>query len=692
MMKASPRKYDSINREISWLSFNERVLQEAADERIPLIERFRFLGIYSNNLDEFFRVRVATLRRLINLKQADPGALDYDPEKVLEKINEINLKLQKRFDEIHRHLLGALEEEGILLIDENELSPGQQQFITSYFKDHIRPAIFPVMFQNLNRVTFIRDKSIYLVVRLFKTSNPKKEDFALIKIPTSVMPRFVVIPADDHKKCIILLDDVIRFNLASIFSIFDYDTFEAYTIKITRDAELDIDNDVSKSFIERLTESLKQRKKGRPVRFVYDQKMPGHVLKTICQQLKISGKDNIVAGARYHNFKDFMAFPNLGGPHLEYEPMPPLPHRDLVGCKSILDAIKSKDVMLHFPYQSFHYIIDLLREASIDPRVKSIKMTIYRAAKNSKVINALINAARNGKQVTVFLELQARFDEEANIFWSEKMQDEGVKIIQSVVGMKVHSKLILIRRKEDKQTVSYVNIGTGNFNEETARLYGDVSLLTSNPGITTEVEKVFGLFEKNYFSQVNFRHLIVSPFSTRRFFLRMIDNEIRHAKAGKKAELFLKMNSLVDEEIVQKLYKASRAGVKCRLIIRGICVLIPGVPGMSDHIQVISIVDRFLEHARIFIFHNDGDERYFISSADFMARNLDFRIEVGCPILNTEIQAELRDIMEIQWRDNVKARIIEKKRRNHYRAADPEDPVRSQVEIYHYLKNRSGDH
>lgn len=688
---AKSRKYEAINREISWLSFNERVLQEAADERIPLVERFRFLGIYSNNLDEFFRVRVATMRRLGKLKQHDPAIIDFDPEEILDQINDINLALQKRFDEIHHRLLQQLEEEDIHLVDETELSPEQQQYVVAYFREHIRPAIFPVMIQNLKRVTFIRDRSIYLAVHMARSNGKGGEDYALIKVPVSAFSRFLVLPGNTDKKYVILLDDVIRFNLADIFSIFDYDHFRAYTIKVTRDAELDIDNDVSKSFIERLAESLKQRKKGQPVRFVYDQQMPRHVLKCICHHLKISGKDNIVSGARYHNFKDFMAFPNLGGPHLEYDPMPPLPHRDLAGSKSILDVIREKDVMLHFPYQSFHYIIDLLREASIDPRVRSIKMTIYRAAKNSKVINALINAARNGKNVTVFLELQARFDEQANIFWSEKMQEEGVKIIHGIAGLKVHSKLMLIRRREGKQTISYANIGTGNFNEETARIYADDSLLTSNPGITSEVENVFGLFEKTYSPQMAFRHLVVSPFRTRRFFIRMIDNEIRHAKAGKRAEMLLKMNSLVDEEVVRKLYKASQAGVICRLIIRGICVLIPGVRGMSENIEAISIVDRYLEHSRVFIFHNGGEERFFVSSADFMARNLDHRIEVATPILDKDIQEELRTMMDIQWRDNTKARLLEKKHRNHYRPFDEGNPVRSQTAIYDFLKSKVND-
>ena len=680
------KEYPIINREISWLSFNERVLQEAADEDVPITERFRFLGIYSNNLDEFFRVRVGTIRRLIELKRDDPEALSYDPKNVLEKINEINQQQQKQFDHIHQILLKEFEREHIFLVNEEQLTITQQVFIRDFFREHVRPNIFPVMIQSLKRSSFIRDRAIYLAIHLIKRGDKANEDFALIKVPTSVVSRFVVLPGEAEKKFIIMLDDVIRFNLAEVFSIFDFDEYKAYTIKLTRDAELDIDNDVSKSFIERLSESLKQRKKGKPVRFVFDQQMPNRMFKTLTHQLKVSGKDNIIAGSRYHNFKDFMAFPNLGGTHLEYESMPPLRHPELEGSRSILDVLRDKDVMLHFPYQSFHYIIDLLREASMDPQVKSIKMTIYRAARNSKVINALINAARNGKQVTVFLELQARFDEQANIFWAEKMQEEGVRIIQGISGMKVHSKLILIKRREEKRLVSYVNIGTGNFNEETARLYADDSLLTSHPKITQEVEMVFGLIEKNLVSLINFKHLVVSPYRTRRFFLRMIDNEIRNARLGIQAEILLKMNSLVDEEIVNKLYKASQAGVKCRLIIRGICVLVPGMPGISENIEAISIVDRFLEHSRVFVFHNGGNERFFISSADLMARNLDHRIEVGCPILDNDIKAELRKMMDIQWRDNVKARILEKKRKNNYRQVTTEPSMRSQLATYEYFK------
>ncbi len=683
------KKPPLFNRELSWLSFNERVLQEAGDERVPIIERLRFLGIYSNNLDEFYRVRVATLRRLLDYSLENPGELSYDPVKLLKKINKIEKQQQEQFSAIYGNLLKDLEKNNIFIVNEHQLSPGQGNYVRRFFRENVRPNLFPIMMRNFKRSSFLRDRAIYLVVHLQHSGKQVKDDSALIRVPATTVSRFVILPETDDNHYIILLDDVIRYNLAEIFSIFDHDRFDAYTIKLTRDAELDLDNDISKSFMERMSDSLKQRKIGRPVRFIYDATMPGSLLKSLSERLKISEKDDMTPGGRYHNFKDFMEFPNVGAKNLEYPPAPALSHPILEGSKSILATVRRKDIMLHFPYQSFRYIIDLLREASIDPAVRSIKMTIYRVAKNSNVINALINAARNGKSVTVFLELQARFDEKANISWSEKMQEEGVKIIHGVPGLKVHSKLMLIRRKEGNRNVLYANIGTGNFNEQTAGLYGDDSLLTCHPQITQEVDKVFGLFEKTWYGLVSFRHLIVSPFKTRKFLVQQIDNEIKNAKVGKPASIFLKLNSLVDEALVKKLYQASMAGVKCRLIVRGICVLVPGKTGLSENIEVISIVDRYLEHSRVLIFHNGGDEKYFITSADLMTRNLDYRIEVGCPVLDEDIKAELRQMLELQWSDNVKARIVEEKQQNKYRLpATGQGLVRSQQAIYEYLKQK----
>ncbi len=677
-----------INREISWLSFNERVLQEAADSNVPLVERIRFLGIFSNNLDEFFRVRVATWRRLIDIPGTD-NLLRESPEKILNKINKIDYEHQQRFLAIYKQLLVELEKENIFIINENQLTDDQGSYVRQYFRDVVRPNLFPIMMKNLKKTTSLRDKSIYLAVQLRRKDKSIKDNHALIKVPTSIVPRFLILPKKEDKNYIIVLDDVIRYNLGDIFSIFDYDEFSAWTIKITRDAEMEIDNDVSKSLMERMSESLKQRKKGRPIRFVFDGELPQNIQTMIMDRLKISGRDNVMKGGRYHNFKDYMKFPNVGGLHLEYQPAPPLPHKDLSGSKSILAAIREKDIMLHFPYQSFQYIIDLLREASIDPKVTAIKMTLYRVAKDSKVVNALVNAARNGKDVAVYLELQARFDEQANIYWSEKLQEEGVEVIHGTAGLKVHSKLILIERKEENKKVLYANIGTGNFNETTSRIYVDTSLLTCNPLIAAEVSQVFNLFQKSYLSPISFKYLVVSPFRTRSFITQMINKEMVNAKAGKKAEVFLKLNSLVDEVLVNKMYSASKCGVKFRLIVRGICVLVPGIKNISENIEVVSIVDRYLEHSRIFVFYNDGNPRYYISSADFMARNLDHRIEVGVPILDERLKTEMQTILEIQWRDNLKARYLGKDNLNTYRKAAPgEPPLRSQIEIYEYFKSK----
>ncbi len=685
-----PNEQDQImiNREISWLHFNERVLQEAADPRVPLIERLRFLGIFSNNLDEFFRVRVATIKRLVALKKENPAALDFDPEKILSQINLADQRQHTKFNKIYSNILAGLANENIFIVNEKELTDDQGAFVTKYFRDHVRPSLFPIMLKNFKGAGSLKDKSIYLAVELKFKDGQLKDNHALIKVPSYSLSRFLVLPKKGDRNYIILLDDVIRYNFSYLFSIFDYDTFEAYTIKLTRDAELDIDNDVSKSFMERVAESLKQRKVGRPVRFLYDSSMPGSFLSLLTAKLKISGKDTIVSGGRYHNFKDFMSFPNVGDSHLEYPETPPLPHKDLAGVKSILSVIRKKDIMLHYPYQSFQYIIDLLREASIDPSVRSIKITIYRVATNSKVVNSLINAARNGKAVTVFMELQARFDEKANIFWSQKLQEGGVKIIHGMPGIKVHSKLLLIRRRENKKDIHYAYIGTGNFNEETAKVYADDTLLTCNTKITNEVEKVFTIFQQKFYSPVVFRQLIVSPFGTRSFFTRMIKKEIANVKKGKHGEVFIKANSLADTEMIKKICDASQAGVKFRLIIRGQCVLVPGVKGISENIKAISIVDKFLEHSRVFIFHNDGDEKYYISSSDLMKRNLDHRIEVSCPIHDKEIQKELREMLEIQWKDNVKARRLDKEGLNEYRKNNEPLKIRAQAKIYNYFKEQ----
>jgi polyphosphate kinase len=674
-----------INREISWLYFNERVLQEAADISTPLIERIKFLGIFSNNLDEFFRVRVATLKRMSSF---DDKVYDYDgfdPVKILKEINESVIRQQREFNRIYKNIASSLEKHNISILNEQQLNSSQGNYVRKYFHDQVRPNLFPLMISNLNDSVKLKDKSIYLAVCLEKKKGKYKEDNALIKVPTDYISRFLILPKTDERTCIMLLDDVIRYCLDDIFSIFDFDTFHAYTIKFTRDAELDIDNDVSKSLMELVSGSLKQRKAGRPVRFIFDKNIPDRLLNLIIKKFNFSRKDDIIWGGRYHNFKDFINFPNIGHDDLKNPEIEALHHKDLPHSKSIFSCIRQKDVMLHFPYQSFDYIIDLLREASIDPKVKSIKMTLYRVAKNSNIVSALVNAARNGKSVTVYLELLARFDEKANIEWSQKLKEEGVKIIQGMPGLKVHAKLILIKRKEKGAIVRYANIGTGNFNEETAKIFADDSLLTCNPNITSDVEKIFAMFQNDYKPEA-FKTLLVSPFHMRKVVTAALNKEIREAKAGKKAWVIIKLNNLVDVPIAKKLYQASKAGVKIKLIARGTSILIPGMPSLSENIEAISIVDKYLEHSRVMIFCNGGKEKYYITSADWMKRNFDFRIEVACPIFDPEIQAELKTMLEIQLSDNKKSRWLSFQKMNIYRKTASHKPVRSQIEIYNYLE------
>jgi len=676
------------NREISWLHFNERVLQEAADPDTPLIEKIRFLGIYSNNLDEFFRIRVATLSRMQGMDKKLYHDAYINPRKTLKEIARIDKEKQTEFLGIFRALIIELAQNNIFFLNDKELTPEQGLFVERYFQEHIRPRLFPIMLNNLTS-SALSDRSLYMAVVLKVRNKPEQEQYALIEVPVGPLPRFLILPPEGEKKFFILLDDIIRYCLDDIFAVFGFNVFRSYAVKFTRDAELDIDNDVSKSFLEIMTESLKQRDAGTTVRLTYDRHMPQKLLNQLQLKLKITKSDTIIPSGRYHNFRDFMTFPNFGETRLEYFPLPPLLHPALSLKESIFSRMRQEDIMVHYPFQSFQHLIDLLREASMDPAVRAIKMTLYRVASKSSVVNALINAARNGKEVTVFLELQARFDEEANIFWSEKMQEEGVKVIQSIPGYKVHAKLLLIRRKEiGDRNVYYCAVGTGNFNETTAKVYSDTTLFTANKEIAAEVNAVFHLFESKY-SIPKFKHLVVAPFSMRSHFIRMINHEIKNARKGKDAWIILKLNSLVDERSVKKLYEASKAGVRIRLIIRGICVLIPEVPGLSENIQAISIVDRFLEHSRIFVFGNDGEPRYFISSADWMVRNFDHRIEVACPVMDKKIQQELMDILNIQWKDNSKARQLGDGTMNEYvKRGENDMKVQSQLNTYLYFKNR----
>lgn len=678
-----------VNREISWLRFNDRVLQEAADPTVPIIERIRFLGIFSNNRDEFFRVRVATLNRMQNASKKTLKLIDNNVEKILAQIQKMVIAEQHKSEKIYKEILKKLEDENIFIINEHQLLLEHLGFVKEYFITHVLPLLAPIMLNNNIKFPYLKDKFIYLIIKMTKWGKVEKNRYALIEVPSDTTPRFVVLPEIKNKKYVIFLDDIIRYCLDDIFSIFDYDSIDAYTIKLTRDAELNIDNDiVSKALLEKLSKELKNRKKGAPVRLVYDSEMPKDILELLLKKITVLKQDNLIPGGRYHNFKDFMQFPNVGSSHLRYKNITPLHDKNLDIHKSCFKTLREKDILLFYPYQSYHHIIDILREASIDPKVNAIEITLYRMASNSNIANILINAVKNGKTVTAIVELKARFDEEANIYWANKLEEEGVRVIYGVPGLKVHSKLFLIHRKEEGEINKYVHIGTGNFNENTAKVYSDFSLLTSSKKITNEVERLFKFYKDNS-RKYDYKHLLVSPFNMRKKLSELIDNEIKNAKNKKPAFIYLKMNSLVDENMIKKLYAASNAGVKIRLIIRGICCLVPQIGGVSSNIKVISIVDKFLEHSRLFIFCNNEKSLTFISSADWMSRNLDHRSEVAVPVYDKTIQQQLKNIFDIQWNDNTKARALNSRQDNHYVSSDNKIKIRSQELLYKYLKQSS---
>lgn len=677
-----------INREISWLSFNERVLQEADDERNPLLQRVRFLGIFSNNLDEFFRVRVATMKRMVDINKGTKIIMgDVTPQEVLDQIQDSVMRLQERFREIYQKLLRELDKVGVHVIDELQLDAIQGEFVEDYFTKELSPLIVPIMLRKDTPFPYLKDKAIYLAVKMSEEGKPKSTKYALLEVPVGRNPRFVVLPKRkglEDDTYIIIVDDIFRYSLDEIFFMFDYDKIEAYTIKITRDAELDIDDDISMSFMEKMAVSLKRRNIGQPVRLLYDERMPDDLRKFIIKQMNLGEDDNLIPGGIYHNFKDFIKFPSVDA-YLEVQNPPIMIHRDADEHSSVMKVLRKKDIILHYPYQTFNHFIDLLREAAVDPYVTSISITLYRVADRSKVINALINAAKNGKKVMVLIELLARFDEKANLKWSEKLQESGVRVIHGVPGLKVHSKIALIHRKESGRVRSYTYIGTGNFHEDTANIYCDEGLFTTNKQIAAEVTKVFEFLKHNY-KRFNYRHLVVSPYSMRKHFMQMITNEIRNAKAGKPAYIDIKLNNLVDQGMITHLYSASKAGVKIRLVIRGICSLKPAVKGLSENIEGISIVDKYLEHSRLLVFGNGGDEVFYITSADWMTRNLDHRVEVACPVYDDDIKKELRAMFDIQWRDNTKARVLDSEQKNKYRVTRAKKEHRAQIEYYDYLK------
>jgi len=683
------KKEHLINRDISWLYFNNRVLQEAANQEVPLVERARFLGIFSNNLDEFFRVRVATIRRMTSWRKEAIAELHEDPKVLLNRIQDIVIKQQDKFYRIYKNLLKEFEKENVFMLDENDLSEKHLEYIKTFFRQRVRPSLVPIMLSNKREFPRLKDKTIYLAVKIHNKEGKEKSIYALIEVPSEVLPRIIELPKEDNKRHIILLDDIIRVGLPNIFAAFQYDYIEAFTIKITRDAELDISEDISESFLNKIRQSIQNRKIGSATRFIYDENIPKDLLNYIIDRSQIEKRDNVIPGGRYHNFKDFIGFPDVGTAKLRYTPLLPLEHPNFKNEVSLLNVILKKDVMLHFPFHAFYYVLDILREAAIKPTVTSIKMTLYRVASNSRVINALIVAAKNGKNVTVVIELQARFDEENNILWARRLEEEGVKVIFGVSGLKVHSKLILIKERVSKKNILYAHVGTGNFHEGTASTYTDLSLFTCNSNITNEVQKVFRFFKDNY-KRSTYRSLFVSPTNTRRNFIKLIDYEIKNARNGEEAYIIIKINHIVDEEMIQHLYDASSAGVKIHLIVRGNCAIVPKIKGLSDNITITSVVDRFLEHTRIFAFCHGGNEKYYISSADWMARNLDSRIEVTTPILDKKIQQEIRDLLDIYLKDNVKARIVDSKGSNKFVKPDDGKLIRSQIEVYKYYQKLLG--
>jgi polyphosphate kinase len=695
---STDKQYKYIDREKSWLAFNARVLQEAADEAVPLLERLRFLGIFSNNLDEFFRVRFAAIRRLSLTGETGEKILGgISAQQLVKDITGIVIKLQADSLKILSDIEKELEKENIIIINETQISPDQENYVKDFFIQTVSPELVTIILNDLAEFPLLKDTSGYLTIKLVMKAQqkskllglkkPKSEvRYAIIEIPKNIN-RLVVLPQKENKQYLILLDDVIRYNLSSIFNIFDYESISAHMIKITRDAELDIDSDVSKSMLEKIATSVKDRRIGEPVRFVYDQAIEKDTLKFFISKMGIDASDSIIPGGRYHNRRDYMNFPNMGRYDLLYQPKIPLPVQGLSLNGSILSKIANKDYLVYAPYQSFSYIIKFLREAALDPNVTAIKITLYRLAKNSQIISSLVNAVKNGKKVTVQIELQARFDEASNISYAEQMQQEGIELIFGIKGLKVHSKICVVDRIEEGKLKRYGIISTGNFNEATGKIYTDVTLFTSHQQILKDVAKVFDFFDVNYRIH-RYKHLIVSPHYTRSKIYKLIDREILNAKLGRPAAIKLKMNSLSDYPMIDKLYDASNAGVNIKLQIRGICSLIPGVEGMSENIEAISIVDNFLEHARIFIFGNNNDPEVFISSADLMTRNLNGRVEVTCPIYDEGIKKQLIETFDVGWKGNVKARFHSEKLDNKYRIRAENEPVfRAQNETYNYYRN-----
>jgi polyphosphate kinase len=682
-------KKKTIGRDISWLAFNARVLQEAADPTVPLKERIKFLGIFSNNLDEFFRVRVATLKRMVEFgNKLKNMHLEERPEKILDELQQTVLEQQAEFNRIWEQLRFEMEQEKIFIVTEKKLNKDQQRFVRIFFEEEVRANIIPLMVENITQFPYLREKSIYLGVVLSSRDASIKRKYSIIEVPSKAVGRFVKLPSPPGEQHIILLEDIIRYNLKSIFSYFGYNRFDAWVFKVTKDAEMDIDNDIATTIIQKIEKGIKNRRKGKTVRFVYDKEMDPALLDYLMRKLDLARKDTIIPGGRIHNFRHFMDFPDVFTKKSLRKK--PFIHPLLANSIRVTDVVLQQDILLNFPYHSFNPVIDLLREAAFDPEVVNIKITAYRLASNSKVINALINAVRNGKQVTVMLELRARFDEENNLEWKKVLEEEGVKVLIGIPDVKVHAKLCLIKKRSNNRTIHYGFISTGNLNEKTSTVYGDHCLLTSERHIMADVNRIFTYLER-YKEGTDLlktcSRLIPCPTMLRKELIKLIQREIKFAKSKKQASITLKMNSLSDTELIEALYEAARSGVEVKLIVRGIFCMLTESKKFIHPVRAISIIDEYLEHARIFIFHNGGDEKVYISSADWMVRNLDHRVEATCPILDNNLKRVLKNILEIQLSDNVKARILDNGLNNRY-VNNSQRRVRSQVEIYNYLQQK----
>ncbi len=676
---------NTYNRELSWLQFNDRVLQEAQDGSVPLLQRLRFLGIFSNNQDEFIKVRYARLLNYDSLKSTRSTKLTggYIPSQLIPQMNQRMDISQEIFHSTYRDIMAQMELKGIYMVTEKELNSEQMAFCREYFLSVVSVRLAPIILRKRDKLPSLPDSEAYLAVKM---SSAKSTRYAVVQVPVSdASPRFVVLPSQEGRVDIIFLDDIIRLFLDDIFFMFSYDTISAHLFKIIRDGSLTLDDDASKSLTEKMNKGISRRERGRVVRMVHDREMPLDLLETISGKLGSMTPDQIDSGGRYHLMRDLMDFPRVC-PALESSRPKPMLHPLIDPSESILKVIKQQDILLAYPYHTFNHFIDLLREAAIDPLVHSISITLYRTASHSKVINSLLNAVKNGKQVTVLVELKARFDEERNIDNTETLQRGGVRVIPAQSMLKVHSKLVLIERREGNTMRGYTYVGTGNFNEKTATIYSDFGVLTANPVIANDARKIFSFLDNTHL-HTECKKLLVSPYDMRERIAEMINAEIRNAQKGKKAKFYGKFNSLTDEKMIGLLYKASQAGVKIRLLIRGACCLQAGVKGLSENIEVRSIVDKFLEHARVMIFAGGGRPQTYILSADLMTRNLDRRVEVGIQITDPAIERSIKEYFLIQWRDNVKSRKITQPYENRY-VVNGSEPCRSQDELYAYFENQ----